>query len=167
MFSQTNSFCINFLNSETRWWGETFWPRHPGVRVRNVRRKFGPKSLCLCCSSSLIKSGSSVPGDKFPYPFQPQFNPQFNICFVGNLQPAWKPRFMDPWCLWPCGNVGFWRFVPLICPETITKLICVPFLRCKDNVTAPENNSPRGPSCQELRYRNHSNPLCKNHGAQK
>ena len=24
-------------------------PGHPGVRVRNVRRKFGPKSLCLCC----------------------------------------------------------------------------------------------------------------------
>ena len=25
-------------------------PGHPGVRVRNVRRKSGPKSLCLCCS---------------------------------------------------------------------------------------------------------------------
>ena len=24
-------------------------PGHPGVRVRNIRRKFGPKSLCLCC----------------------------------------------------------------------------------------------------------------------
>ena len=24
-------------------------PGHPGVRVRNVRGKFGPKSLCLCC----------------------------------------------------------------------------------------------------------------------
>ena len=24
-------------------------PGHPGVRVRNVRRKFGPKSLCLYC----------------------------------------------------------------------------------------------------------------------
>ena len=24
-------------------------PGHPGTRVRNVRGKFGPKSLCLCC----------------------------------------------------------------------------------------------------------------------
>ena len=24
-------------------------PGHPSVRVRNVHRKFGPKSLCLCC----------------------------------------------------------------------------------------------------------------------
>ena len=24
-------------------------PGHPGVRVRNVREKSGPKSLCLCC----------------------------------------------------------------------------------------------------------------------
>ena len=24
-------------------------PGHPGVRVRNVRGKSGPKSLCLCC----------------------------------------------------------------------------------------------------------------------
>ena len=24
-------------------------PGHPGVRVRNVRRKFRPKSLCICC----------------------------------------------------------------------------------------------------------------------
>ena len=30
-------------------------PGHPGVRVRNVRGKSGPKSLCLCCFSSLIK----------------------------------------------------------------------------------------------------------------
>ena len=31
-----------------RWWGETFLtPGHPGVRVRNVRGKSGPKSLCL------------------------------------------------------------------------------------------------------------------------
>ena len=28
-------------------------PGHPGVRVRNVRGKSGPKSLCLCCFSSL------------------------------------------------------------------------------------------------------------------
>ena len=28
-------------------------PGHPGVRVRNVRRKSRPKSLCLCCFSSL------------------------------------------------------------------------------------------------------------------
>ena len=26
-----------------------FDPGHPGVRVRNVRRKFGPKILCLYC----------------------------------------------------------------------------------------------------------------------
>ena len=26
---------------------------HPGVGVRNVRKRFGPKSSCLCCSSSL------------------------------------------------------------------------------------------------------------------
>ena len=24
-------------------------PGHPGVRVGNVRRKFGPKNVCLCC----------------------------------------------------------------------------------------------------------------------
>ena len=29
-------------------------PGHPGVRVRNVCGKSGPKSLCLCCFSSLI-----------------------------------------------------------------------------------------------------------------
>ena len=28
---------------------------HPGVRVRNVRGKSGPKNLCLCCFSSLIQ----------------------------------------------------------------------------------------------------------------
>ena len=28
-------------------------PGHPGVRVRNVHGKSGPKSLCLCCFSSL------------------------------------------------------------------------------------------------------------------
>ena len=28
-------------------------PGHSGVRVRNVRGKSGPKSLCLCCFSSL------------------------------------------------------------------------------------------------------------------
>ena len=28
-------------------------PGHPGVRVRNVRGKSGPESLCLCCFSSL------------------------------------------------------------------------------------------------------------------
>ena len=26
-----------------------FTPGHPGVRVRNVRGKSGPKCLCLCC----------------------------------------------------------------------------------------------------------------------
>ena len=30
-------------------------PGHSGVRVRNVRGKSGPKSLCLCCFSSPIK----------------------------------------------------------------------------------------------------------------
>ena len=29
--------------------GEKLFAGHPGVRVRNVRRKSGPKSLCLCC----------------------------------------------------------------------------------------------------------------------
>ena len=28
-------------------------PGHPGVRLRNVRGKSGPKRLCLCCFSSL------------------------------------------------------------------------------------------------------------------
>ena len=34
-------------------------------------------------------------------------------------------------------------------------------LRCKNDVTAPEMNSPKGPGRQRLRYRDHSNP-CKN-----
>ena len=32
----------------------------PGVRVRNVRGKSGPKSLCLCCFFSSLKSGKKV-----------------------------------------------------------------------------------------------------------
>ena len=34
-------------------------PGHPGVRVRNVRGKSGPKSLCLCCFSSRMKRAST------------------------------------------------------------------------------------------------------------
>ena len=34
---------------------------HSGVRVRNVRRKSGPKKLCLCCFSSLILGVSQRP----------------------------------------------------------------------------------------------------------
>ena len=30
-------------------------PGHLGVRVRNVRGKSGPKSLCLCCSSVVLR----------------------------------------------------------------------------------------------------------------
>ena len=33
------------------------------------------------------------------------------------------------------------------------------FPRCKDYVTAPDMNSPRGPTRQKLRYTNHSNLL--------
>ena len=32
----------------------------PGVRVRNVRGKSGPKSLCLCCFSCLIRAQSGI-----------------------------------------------------------------------------------------------------------
>ena len=35
-------------------------PGHLGVRVRNVRRKFGPECLCLCCFSSLKSSHESA-----------------------------------------------------------------------------------------------------------
>ena len=40
-----------------------------------------------------------------------------------------------------------------ICPETITELIRFRFLRCKNYVTAPEINSPRGPGRQKLWHR--------------
>ena len=46
----------NCVFPRTRCWGETSWPlvmRRNTVRVTNVRKKFGPKSLCLCCFSSL------------------------------------------------------------------------------------------------------------------
>ena len=46
------------------------------------------------------------------------------------------------------------RLFGTICPETITELICFEYLRCKNYVTAPENNSPRAPRRQELRYGN-------------
>ena len=36
------------------------FPGHPGVRVRNVRGKSGPKSLCLCCFSSLTSACSET-----------------------------------------------------------------------------------------------------------
>ena len=35
-------------------------PGHPGVRVRNVRRKSGPKGLCLCCFSSQTLTGRPI-----------------------------------------------------------------------------------------------------------
>ena len=42
--------------------------RRPGVRVRNVRGKFGPKSLCLCCFFFLefcgMKKGPGEPQNK-------------------------------------------------------------------------------------------------------
>ena len=40
-----------------------------------------------------------------------------------------------------------------ICPETITELIRFEFLRCKNYVTAPEINSPRGPKSPEITVR--------------
>ena len=45
-----------------------------------------------------------------------------------------------------------------ICPATIMETICFQFLRCKNDVTAPEINSPKGPIRQQIRYGNHSNP---------
>ena len=36
-------------------------PGHPGVRVRNIRRKFGPKCLCLCCSSEASPNTGKKP----------------------------------------------------------------------------------------------------------
>ena len=39
-------------------------PGHPGVRVRNVRGKSGPKSLCLCCFSSLKSRQAYKQGSK-------------------------------------------------------------------------------------------------------
>ena len=43
-------------------WRNFLTPGHPGVRVRNVRGKSGPKSLCLCCfffSPELIGSANT------------------------------------------------------------------------------------------------------------
>ena len=40
-----------------------------------------------------------------------------------------------------------------ICPETITELVRCEFLRCKNYVTAPEINSPRGPHSPEITVR--------------
>ena len=40
-----------------------------------------------------------------------------------------------------------------ICPETITELIRFEFLRCKNYVTAPEINSPRGPHSPAITVR--------------
>ena len=40
-----------------------------------------------------------------------------------------------------------------ICPETITELIRFEFLRCKNYVTAPEINSPRGPKSPDITVR--------------
>ena len=44
-------------------------------------------------------------------------------------------------------------------PESISELIRFQFLRRKNHVLSPEIASPRGPSRQKLRYRNHSSPL--------
>ena len=54
-----------------------------------------------------------------------------------------------------------------ICPETITELIRFEFLRCKNYVTAPEINSPRGPHSPEITVRKSFKSPCKNYGAQK
>ena len=40
-------------------------PGHPGVRVGNVRRKFGPKSLCLCCFFFPEKRSPGVGSPKY------------------------------------------------------------------------------------------------------
>ena len=48
-------------------------PGHPGVGVRNVRGKFGPKSLCLSCFSYL-NSRIFCPKDRLfilPFPYVP------------------------------------------------------------------------------------------------
>ena len=50
-------------------------------------------------------------------------------------------------------------FARTIFPETIPEMIPFQFLRCENYVTAAEMNSPGGPICQTLRYRNRSNPL--------
>ena len=46
----------------------------PGVRVRNVRGKSGPKSLCLCCFSSLSLDWS------FPFVVAPLFPLDLRLC---------------------------------------------------------------------------------------
>ena len=38
-------------------------PGRPGGRVGNVRRKFGPNNLCLCCFSSLINESHGLGGE--------------------------------------------------------------------------------------------------------
>ena len=68
-------------------------------------------------------------------------------------------------CLYPVGIQAFLchsdlRENPLglawldtICPETITELIRFRLPRCKNYVTAPEINSPRGPNSPEITVR--------------
>ena len=40
---------------------EFLTPEHSGARVRNVRGKFGPKSLCVCCSDGRSMRNPTVP----------------------------------------------------------------------------------------------------------
>ena len=42
-------------------WRNFLTPGHPGVRVRNVRGKSGPKSLCLCFNFSSLRFSKSSP----------------------------------------------------------------------------------------------------------
>ena len=55
---------------------------------------------------------------------------------------ARKSPFPEKFLVWGRGGT--------ICPETITELIRFEFLRCKNYVTAPEINSPRGPKSPEI-----------------
>ena len=54
-----------------------------------------------------------------------------------------------------------------ICHKTITELSSCRFLTCNKYVAAPENDSPRDPTRQKLRYTNHIQIPFKNYGAQK
>ena len=115
-------------------------PRHPGIRVRNVRGKSGPKSLCLCCFffpdnfsatpqgqlnwTGPIANGSETFGGSQKGGFQ---RGGFGGCSPGTKTgtrarspkpPFWKPPFYlpnDPFWCWQKGGFqkgGFRRMFP-------------------------------------------------------
>ena len=71
-------------------------PGHPGVRVRNVRRKSGPKSLCLCCfffpDHPPLLSGSTV---------RPRFGARLH---PRTLNAQGQPWVDTPWTFSPLGD---------------------------------------------------------------